>query len=120
MDEQTARRLHQDSLVIDAHNDSIVALIRRGMSIDGARRIDFHQREGAVAYLRQYQSPGDGVQLDLPKAREGGLDAAFFAVDCTRPWGNHLLYCMDALGHFFTGGGRAQRGYCRGALRGGH
>ena len=70
------------------------------MSIDGAQRADFHQRDGAVAYLRQYQSPDDGVQLDLPKAREGGLDAAFFAVDCTRPWGNHLLYCMDALGHF--------------------
>ena len=100
MDEQTARSLHQDSLVIDSHNDSIVALIRRGMSIDGAQRADFHQRDGAVAYLRQYQSPDDGVQLDLPKAREGGLDAAFFAVDCTRPWGNHLLYCMDALGHF--------------------
>ena len=100
MNEQTARRLHQDSLVIDAHNDSIVALIRRGMSLDGAQCADFHQREGAVAYLRQYQPPGDGVQLDLPKAREGGLDAAFFAVDCTRPRGNHLLYCMDALGYF--------------------
>lgn len=100
MDEQTARRLHRDSLVIDAHNDSIVALIRRGMSLGGAQRVDFHQREGAVAYLRQYQPLGDGVQLDLPKAREGGLDAAFFAVDCTRPWGNHLLYCMDALGYF--------------------
>ena len=46
MNEQTARRLHQDSLVIDAHNDSIVALIRRGMSLDGAQRADFHQREG--------------------------------------------------------------------------
>ena len=100
MNEQAARRLHQDSLVIDAHNDSIVALIRRGMSLDGAQRADFHQREGAVAYLRQYQPLGDGVQLDLPKAHEGGLDAAFFAVDCTRPWGNHLLYCMDALGYF--------------------
>ena len=100
MDPITARRLHQDSLVIDSHNDSIVALIRRGMSLDGTQRTDFHQRDGAVAYLRQYQSPDDGVQLDLPKAREGGLDAAFFAVDCTRPWGNHLLYCMDALGHF--------------------
>ncbi len=105
MDEQTARRLHQDSLVIDSHNDSIVALIRRGMSIDGTQRPgfhqpDFHRRDGAVAYLRQYQSPDGGVQLDLPKARQGGLDAAFFAVDCTRPWGNHLLYCMDALGHF--------------------
>ena len=100
MDEQTARRRHQDSLVIDAHNDSIVALIRRGLSLDGTQRVDSHQREGAVAYLRQYQPPDDGVQLDLPKAREGGLDAAFFAVDCTRPWGNHLLYCLDALGHF--------------------
>ena len=40
MDEQTARRLHQDSLVIDSHNDSIVGLIRRGMSIDGAQRTD--------------------------------------------------------------------------------
>ena len=100
MDPTAARRLHQDSLVIDSHNDSIVALIRRGMSIDGTQRTDFHQRDGVVAYLRQYQSPDDGVQLDLPKVREGGLDAAFFAVDCTRPWGNHLLYCMDALGHF--------------------
>ena len=100
MDPTAARRLHQDSLVIDSHNDSIVGLIRRGMSLDGTQRTDFHQRDGAVAYLRQYQSPDDGVQLDLPKAREGGLDAAFFAVDCTRPWGNHLLYCMDALGYF--------------------
>ncbi len=100
MDEQTARRLHRDSFVIDAHNDSIVALIRRGMSLGGTQRVDFRQREGAVAYLRQYQPLGDGVQLDLPKAREGGLDAAFFAVDCTRPWSNHLLYCMDALGYF--------------------
>ena len=100
MDEQTARRLHAEALVIDSHNDSIVALIRRGLSLGGVPHDDFHQREGAVAYLRQYQPPGDGVQLDLPKAREGGLDAAFFAVDCTRPWGNHLLYCMDALGYF--------------------
>ncbi len=28
MNEQTARRLHQDALVIDSHNDSIVALSR--------------------------------------------------------------------------------------------
>ena len=32
--------------------------------------------------------------------RQGGLDVAFFAIDCTRPWGNHLLYLMDALGYF--------------------
>ena len=43
MDEQTARRLHQDALVIDAHNDSIVALICRGMSLGGAQRVDFDE-----------------------------------------------------------------------------
>ena len=64
--------------------------------------------------------PGDGVQLDLPKAREGGLDAAFFAVDCTRPWGNHLLYFMDALGCFLQEVEEHSEEYCRGALRGGH
>ena len=78
MNEQTARSLHQDSLVIDSHNDSIVALIRRGMSIDGTQRTDFHQRDGAVAYLRQYQPPGDGVQLDLLKAARGRAGRGVF------------------------------------------
>ena len=102
MDENAARHLHQEALVIDSHNDSIVALIRRGnIGLDGSQRSDYRQREGAVAYLRQYIQPlGAGIQLDIPKMRQGGLDAAFFAVDCTRPWGNHLLYLMDALGYF--------------------
>lgn len=102
MDEQAALRLHQQTLVIDAHNDSIIALIRRGnMGLDGSQHPNYTDREGAVAYLRQYTQPlGEGNQLDIPKMRLGGLDAAFFAVDCTRPWGNHLLYLMDALGYF--------------------
>ena len=102
MDENAARHLHQNTLVIDAHNDSIIALIRRGnMSLDGSQRSDYREREGAVAYLRQYIQPlGQGLQLDIPKMRQGGLDTGFFAVDCTRPWGNHLLYLMDALGYF--------------------
>ena len=78
MNEQTARRLHQDSLVIDAHNDSIVALIRRGMSLDGAQRADFHQREGAVAYLRQYQPPGDGRSARLAQGARGRARRGLF------------------------------------------
>ncbi len=95
--------LHERALVIDGHNDSIVALIRRGnLRLDGTQPADWRQRAGAVAYLRQYQTPmGDeAIQLDLPSMQAGGLDAAFFAVDCTRPWGNHLLYGLDALGYF--------------------
>ena len=71
MDEQIARRLHQDSLVIDSHNDSIVALIRRGMSIDGAQRADFHQRDGAVAYLRQVPVAGRRRSARLAQGARG-------------------------------------------------
>ena len=91
-----------DTPVIDSHNDSIIALIRRGhIGLDGARQARDSRRPGAVAYLRQYQYPlGEGIQLDIPRMRQGGIDAAFFAVDTTRPWGNHLLYALDALGYF--------------------
>jgi len=102
MDRSEALALHQRALVIDSHNDSAVALIRRGnLRLDGSQPEHWRQREGAAAYLRQYQIPlgAEKIQLDLPKMHQGGLDAAFFAVDCTRPWGNHLLYGMDALGY---------------------
>lgn len=93
--------LHRDALVIDSHNDSIVAHIRRGnLGLGGEQGAERAGRAGVVAYLRQYLSPlGEGIQLDIPRMRAGGLDAAFFAVDTTRPWGNHLLYAMDALGY---------------------
>ena len=32
--------------------------------------------------------------------RQGGIDAAFFAVDVTRAWKNHLAYALDAFGWF--------------------
>ena len=88
--------------VIDAHNDSIVAYIRRGhLGLAGETSHQRRTRSGAVAYLRQYIYPlGEGIQVDIPKMRQGGLDVGFFAVDATRPWGNHLLYAMDGLGYF--------------------
>lgn len=97
--------LHERALVIDAHNDSIIAHIRRGnLRLDGIQPDNWKERAGAAAYLRQYETPlgNQGVQLDLAKMKQGGLDAAFFAVDCTRPWGNHLLYGLDALGYFIN------------------
>ena len=95
-----ATDLHRDSLVIDSHNDTTVALIRRGnVGIAGETGEDRHGRAGAVAYLRQYLTPQgqQAVQFTLPRLREGGVDAAFFAVDTTRAWGNHLVYAIDAL-----------------------
>tara|TARA_B100000674_G_scaffold107028_1_gene78595 strand:+ start:1034 stop:2053 length:1020 start_codon:yes stop_codon:yes gene_type:complete len=97
--------LHERALVVDAHNDSIIAHIRRGnLRLDGIQPNNWKERAGAAAYLRQYETPlgNQAVQLDLPKMKRGGLDTAFFAVDCTRLWGNHLLYCLDALGYFLS------------------
>ncbi len=95
-----AANLHRDSLVIDSHNDSAVALIRRGnLGLAGERDSGRYERAGAVAYLRQYQSGQVKMQLDINTMRAGGIDAAFFAVDTTRAWGNHLLYALDAHGY---------------------
>ncbi|MEE2659127.1 MAG: hypothetical protein VX733_11525, partial [Candidatus Latescibacterota bacterium] len=94
------QKLHRESLVIDSHNDSVVAHLRRyqrGLGGEtGADRVD---RAGAVSYLRQITLESGHVQLDIDLMRAGGLDAAFFAVDTTRAWGNHLLYALDALGY---------------------
>lgn len=94
--------LHQNALVIDSHNDAIVSHIRRGyLSISWARTPE-HQRyyEGTVAYLRGPLESEVVVQINLPKMRQGGVDAAFFAVDVTRAWKNHLAYALDAFGFF--------------------
>lgn len=94
--------LHQNALVIDSHNDTIVSHLRRGyLSISG-HRLPEHQRyyEGTVAYLRGPLASDAVIQINLPKMREGGIDAAFFAVDVTRAWKNHLAYALDAFGFF--------------------
>lgn len=98
----SATDLHRDAIVIDSHNDTAVALIRRGnVGLAGESGADRRDRAGAVAYLRQYLSPqGDTqLQLTLPRLRAGGIDAAYFAVDTTRAWGNHLVYALDAIGY---------------------
>lgn len=96
--------LHRDALVIDSHNDAIVSLIRRGnQSITGREAPHLTRLDGTVKFLRgplereAYEWNG---QVDLPKLRTGGIDAAFFAVDVTRAWKNHLAYALDALGFF--------------------
>ncbi|OGG54299.1 MAG: hypothetical protein A3F84_25935 [Candidatus Handelsmanbacteria bacterium RIFCSPLOWO2_12_FULL_64_10] len=56
-----------------------------------------------MAYLRGLLDAADRrqeAQIDFPKMRAGGIDAAFFAVDVTRAWKNHLTYALDAFGFF--------------------
>jgi membrane dipeptidase len=97
-------QLHRDALVIDSHNDSIVSHIRRGcLSITGREAPVLARLEGTVSYLRgplETEAYAWNGQINLPKMRAGGIDAAFFAVDVKRAWKNQLAYALDALGFF--------------------
>lgn len=103
-DRSDAARLHRDALVIDSHNDAIVNHIRRGnLGFSGSPRPDGDRRNAIVAGLRGLLARPDiesPVQIDFPKMRKGGLDAAFFAVDVTLAVKNHLTYALDAMGFF--------------------
>ncbi len=102
----TIQDLHTQSLVIDSHNDSIVAHIRRGnITLTDENTKNRNQHSGTIAYLRGPVPPEEdaiGIQLNIPKMRKGGIDIAFFAVDVTRAWKNHLSYALDAFGWFDT------------------
>ena len=96
--------LHKEALVIDSHNDTIVGHIRRGnISISDRETSNRVRHDGTIAYMRGPLDSASGqtaVQINLPKMRQGGVDAAFFAIDVTRAWKNHLSYALDAIGFF--------------------
>ena len=95
-----AANLHRDSLVIDGHTDTIVSHIRRGkMNLSGGPYNE--TTRGTVSYLRGHlASPAADldIQINFPKMRSSGIDAALFAVDVTLARNNHLIYALDALG----------------------
>lgn len=91
--------LHGDALVIDSHNDSIAASVSSGCGL-GVRPTR-HAGAGTIAQLRgAFPGPPEGarLQLDLQRMRDGGIDAAFFAVCVTRAWNNHAAYALDGFG----------------------
>lgn len=106
LESTSTQELHTQSLVIDAHNDSIVAHIRRGnISLTDEHTKNRNQHKGTIAYLRGPVPPEEdaiGIQLNIPKMQAGGIDVAFFAVDVTRAWKNHLSYALDAFGWLDT------------------
>jgi membrane dipeptidase len=101
------RSLHDRALVIDGHNDTIVAHLRRGdRGLDGAeRRPPDFPAHGVVDFLRGRSRPGragEALQLDFPLMKSGGIDAGFFSIDVTTAHNAHLAYAMDGLGYFFN------------------
>ena len=98
-----AEELTRQALVIDSHNDTIVAHIRRGnLSFSGGDSPLGPERPGTIAFLRGREQPrpgADWIQMNFPKMRQGGIDAGFFAIDVTLSRGNHLTYALDGFGY---------------------
>jgi len=102
-----AQALLRDALVIDSHNDTLVAHIRKGnISLRDPREIVSHaDPDGTISFVRgpyhAAQAEAD-LQIDLPSMKAAGLDVGFFAIDCTLARHNHLTYAMDGLGFLFA------------------
>ena len=91
----------RQALVIDLHNDTLVAHMRqRNASLCRPAFTMDAECNGLVAgpYGNLRPGPLDPLQIDLEAMHETGLDAGFFAVDVTLAHNNHLAYALDALG----------------------
>jgi len=100
------RELYRQALVIDSHNDTIVAHIRRGnYSLERGEAGADGRPDGTIAFLRGPEAPrpgADPIQINLPKMRAAGIDAGFFAVDVTLALKNRLGYALDGLGYLLN------------------
>jgi len=100
------RELQKQALVIDCHNDTLVAHIRRGnfgleRGPEGADR----RHAGVIAFLRGPDGPRAGaedIQINCPKMREGAIDVGFFAIDVTLALKNQLAYALDGFGYLLN------------------
>ena len=101
-----AASLHGESLVIDSHNDTIVAHIRRGnLSLFRGEAGAEERHAGTIAFLRGSGGPREGaaeIQINFPKMQQGGIDAAFFAIDVTLALKNRLTYALDGFGYLLN------------------
>ena len=74
-----AERIHEEAVLVDAHNDTIVAHKHLGISLT---------------------SRSSKTQVDFPRLREAYVDVSFFAVDVTPAFKNYLTYALNAFGFF--------------------
>jgi membrane dipeptidase len=113
---ENPNELHSKALVIDSHNDTIVAHIQRGYlslfddvgstfnsSAAEFRLLSGSDPVGTIGLVRGPASPvkdAANIQIDFPKMERAGIDVAFFAVDVTLALQNHLAYAVDGFGWF--------------------
>lgn len=95
-----AHTLQQQARVVDLHNDTIVAHIRRrnaSLAAPGQSLGAAHNGIVSGPYGLQHP-PAEPLQIDLPRMQQAGVDVGLFAVDVTQAHNAHLAYALDGLG----------------------
>jgi len=63
------------------------------------------RHSGTIAFLRGHEDPRPGasfIQINFSKMRQGGINAAFFAIDVTIALKNRLAYALDGFGYLLN------------------
>lgn len=97
-----ARTLLASSLVIDSHNDTIVAhRVKRMESLFGtqARERTHLKVDPSYPWVGSYGHWPYDLQMNIPRMAAAGINCGFFAVDCTEAYPGHLAYVMDNYGY---------------------
>ncbi len=95
-----ARTLQQQARIIDLHNDTIVAHIRRGNASVAAPGQAFDAAYNGLISgpYGMRHPPNEPLQIDLAKMQAAGIDVGLFAVDVTQAHNHHLGYALDGIG----------------------
>ncbi|MDP7443953.1 MAG: membrane dipeptidase, partial [Candidatus Bathyarchaeota archaeon] len=70
--EERAKAIHRSSVVVDTHNDTILQIIRAPPFADNGTRVLPPRRT-----LGERSKDG---QIDIPRARDGGVNVLLFAM----------------------------------------
>jgi membrane dipeptidase len=89
---ERARKIHESSLVVDTHNDTILHLIRAPPFIASDTT--------PIPPRRTLGERSEHGQIDIPRIREGGVDCLFFAMYVSPQHSSRLLRLVQMLDAF--------------------
>jgi membrane dipeptidase len=89
---ERSKKLHESSIVVDTHNDTILHLINSPPFISSPNR--------PIATRRILGERSDQGQIDIPRIQEGGVNCLFFAMYVNPQYKARLLRLVQMLDAF--------------------
>jgi len=92
-EEERAKRLHEGSVVVDTHNDTVLHLIKAPPFIYSGRPVPERRKLGERS---------EAGQIDIPRIKEGGVDCLLFAMYVSPQHRARLRRLIQMLDAFHT------------------